>query len=239
MRYQLCLAYFISSYCLVCKGHFYICFTFPHLHLFHSLLLVYSVLFVDCIMAPSCQMLYIDLNWWMKVILCGSSYLYPTHFSLKQSKLPSRPLIMKFSWSEWTLKFMSFIQGWNIEFLCLDLQVAMKLVPDRKKFYELLGGGNLNTDIETFVTTFAPILQENHNFLVRRYSIPPWKLWIVNLTGIELAMIWAYIDGSHDLHDSMCFVLICSMNWRLVLAYYVSVILDVQKSVGMDDLKAS
>lgn len=43
--------------------------------------------------------------------------------------------------------------------------VAMKLVPDRKKFYDLLGGGNLNSEIEKFVSSFSPILQENHNFL--------------------------------------------------------------------------
>lgn len=44
--------------------------------------------------------------------------------------------------------------------------MAMKLVPDRKKFMDLLGGGNLNADMESFVSSFAPLLQENHKFLV-------------------------------------------------------------------------
>ncbi|KAL2610601.1 hypothetical protein R1flu_029174 [Riccia fluitans] len=42
---------------------------------------------------------------------------------------------------------------------------AMNFVPDRKKFFSLLGEGNLNADIENFISTFSPLLQENHNFL--------------------------------------------------------------------------
>ncbi|BBN02654.1 hypothetical protein MPTK1_2g17000 [Marchantia polymorpha subsp. ruderalis] len=72
---------------------------------------------------------------------------------------------------DWTMSqasneaYAGTLKKWHGWMASAAFTVAMKLVPDRKKFYELLGGGNLNTDIETFVTTFAPILQENHNFL--------------------------------------------------------------------------
>lgn len=47
------------------------------------------------------------------------------------------------------------------------LQVAMKLAPDRKKFMDVLGGnGDINADIAKFCTTFPPLLEENHKFLV-------------------------------------------------------------------------
>ena len=48
------------------------------------------------------------------------------------------------------------------------LQVAMKLAPDRKKFMEVIGGsGDIYADIEKFCTSFSPLLEENHKFLVR------------------------------------------------------------------------
>jgi hypothetical protein len=44
----------------------------------------------------------------------------------------------------------------------------MKLAPDRKKFMEVIqGGGDVNSDIEKFCTTFSPYLEENHKFLVK------------------------------------------------------------------------
>lgn len=44
----------------------------------------------------------------------------------------------------------------------------MKLAPDRKKFMDVIGGtGNISADIEKFCTTFSPLLEENHKFLVR------------------------------------------------------------------------
>lgn len=44
----------------------------------------------------------------------------------------------------------------------------MKLAPDRKKFMNVIGGtGDINADIEKFCTTFSPLLEENHKFLVR------------------------------------------------------------------------
>lgn len=50
----------------------------------------------------------------------------------------------------------------------LELQVAMKLAPDRAKFMEVVGGsGDVLSDIEKFCTNFSPLLEENHKFLVR------------------------------------------------------------------------
>ncbi|MCO5579128.1 hypothetical protein L7F22_033442 [Adiantum nelumboides] len=43
--------------------------------------------------------------------------------------------------------------------------VALKLVPERTKFMAVLGEGDLDTDIKNFVVSFAPLLQENHDFL--------------------------------------------------------------------------
>lgn len=44
----------------------------------------------------------------------------------------------------------------------------MKLAPDRKKFMDVIGGsGDVSADMEKFCTTFAPLLAENHKFLVR------------------------------------------------------------------------
>jgi hypothetical protein len=52
------------------------------------------------------------------------------------------------------------------EKFCIMLQVAIKLAPDRNKFMEIIGGGDINADIEKFYSTFAPFLEENHKFLV-------------------------------------------------------------------------
>lgn len=50
----------------------------------------------------------------------------------------------------------------------LELQVAMKLAPDRAKFMAVVGGsGDIMSDIERFCTNFSPLLEENHKFLVR------------------------------------------------------------------------
>lgn len=44
----------------------------------------------------------------------------------------------------------------------------MKLVPDRKKFMEVIGNSeNVNEDIEKFCSSFSPVLKEIHKFLVR------------------------------------------------------------------------
>ncbi|KAL0383637.1 UNVERIFIED_CONTAM: Glycolipid transfer protein 1 [Sesamum calycinum] len=52
-------------------------------------------------------------------------------------------------------------QPWN-----LLSSVAMKLAPDRTKFLEVVGGkGDVKSDIENSLSTFAPFLEENHKFL--------------------------------------------------------------------------
>lgn len=43
--------------------------------------------------------------------------------------------------------------------------VALKLVPERTKFMAVLGEGDLEADIKSFVVSFSPLLQENHEFL--------------------------------------------------------------------------
>ncbi|XP_061985267.1 glycolipid transfer protein 1-like isoform X1 [Populus nigra] len=50
--------------------------------------------------------------------------------------------------------------------------VVMKLVPDRKKFMEVISGpGNVSADMEQFCTTFPPFLEENHKFLPKSMSV--------------------------------------------------------------------
>lgn len=43
--------------------------------------------------------------------------------------------------------------------------VALKLIPERTKFMAVLGEGDLEADIKSFVVSFSPLLQENHEFL--------------------------------------------------------------------------
>lgn len=43
--------------------------------------------------------------------------------------------------------------------------VALKLIPDRTKFMSTVGEGDLEVDIKAFVTSFSPLLRENHIFL--------------------------------------------------------------------------
>ncbi|KAL3685360.1 hypothetical protein R1sor_003382 [Riccia sorocarpa] len=64
-----------------------------------------------------------------------------------------------------TEAYAATLKKWHGWVASAAFTVAMKLVPDRKKFFSLLGDGNLNADIESFISTFSPILQENHNFL--------------------------------------------------------------------------
>ncbi|KAL2633993.1 hypothetical protein R1flu_005472 [Riccia fluitans] len=72
---------------------------------------------------------------------------------------------------DWTMHqacteaYVATLKKWHGWVASAAFSVAMKLVPDRKKFFSLLGEGNLNADIENFISTFSPILQENHNFL--------------------------------------------------------------------------
>eukprot|EP00246_Nothoceros_aenigmaticus_P014954 TRINITY_DN595_c0_g2_i3.p1 TRINITY_DN595_c0_g2~~TRINITY_DN595_c0_g2_i3.p1 ORF type:complete len:178 (+),score=36.16 TRINITY_DN595_c0_g2_i3:66-536(+) len=72
---------------------------------------------------------------------------------------------------DWTLSqaaseaYIATLKKWHGWIASAAFTVAMKLVPDRKKFMDLLGGGNLKADIESFVSSSAPLLHENHKFL--------------------------------------------------------------------------
>lgn len=72
---------------------------------------------------------------------------------------------------DWTMSqaaneaYVATLKKWHGWIASAAFTMAMKLVPDRKKFMDLLGGGNLNADMESFVSSFAPLLQENHKFL--------------------------------------------------------------------------
>lgn len=62
--------------------------------------------------------------------------------------------------------------------LLATLQVAMKLAPERKKFMEVIGGsGDVNSDMDKFCTAFAPLLEENHKFLVRYFQVSQFFPW--------------------------------------------------------------
>ncbi|KAK9724280.1 hypothetical protein RND81_05G060800 [Saponaria officinalis] len=72
---------------------------------------------------------------------------------------------------EWTMSqacsdsYSKTLKKWHGWLASSSFSVAMKLAPDRKKFMEVLGGDAVKGDIETFLTTFTPLLQQNHKFL--------------------------------------------------------------------------
>lgn len=57
------------------------------------------------------------------------------------------------------------LKKWHGWLASSSFSVAMKLAPDRKKFMDVLGSGDVNGDIGKFLEAFTPILQENHKFL--------------------------------------------------------------------------
>ncbi|GAB4843105.1 Glycolipid transfer protein 1 [Ancistrocladus abbreviatus] len=57
------------------------------------------------------------------------------------------------------------LKKWHGWLASSSFSVAMKLAPDRNKFMDVLGGGDIKGDIEKFLATFSPLLQENHKFL--------------------------------------------------------------------------
>lgn len=57
------------------------------------------------------------------------------------------------------------LKKWHGWLASSTFSVAMKLAPDRNKFMEVLGGDAVKGDIEQFLTTFTPLLQQNHKFL--------------------------------------------------------------------------
>ncbi|KAL1367993.1 glycolipid transfer protein 1 isoform X1 [Arachis hypogaea] len=67
-----------------------------------------------------------------------------------------------------TESYNNTLKKWHGWLASSSFGVVMKLVPDRKKFMEVLGGGgNLNADMEKFCATLSPLLEENHKFLAR------------------------------------------------------------------------
>ncbi|XP_024401436.1 glycolipid transfer protein 1 [Physcomitrium patens] len=73
--------------------------------------------------------------------------------------------------SDWTMSqcataaYTSTLKKYHGWIASTAFTVAMKLVPERSKFYETLALGNSTADMERFVTEFSPILAENHEFL--------------------------------------------------------------------------
>ncbi|KAK3015938.1 hypothetical protein RJ639_005753 [Escallonia herrerae] len=58
------------------------------------------------------------------------------------------------------------LKKWHGWLASSSFTVAIKLVPDRKKFMEVIGGtGNIQADMKRFCTNFSPILKEIHRFL--------------------------------------------------------------------------
>ncbi|KAK1362572.1 Glycolipid transfer protein 1 [Heracleum sosnowskyi] len=58
------------------------------------------------------------------------------------------------------------LKKWHGWLASSSFTVAIKLVPDRKRFLEVLGGAeNIQADMENFCTEFSPILRGIHKFL--------------------------------------------------------------------------
>ncbi|THG10240.1 hypothetical protein TEA_003642 [Camellia sinensis var. sinensis] len=75
---------------------------------------------------------------------------------------------------DWTMtqactdSYSKTLKKWHGWLASSSFTVAIKLAPDRKKFMEVIGSsGDIHADMENFCTTFTPILQEIHKFLVR------------------------------------------------------------------------
>uniref|UniRef100_A0A7N0TKI9 Glycolipid transfer protein domain-containing protein n=1 Tax=Kalanchoe fedtschenkoi TaxID=63787 RepID=A0A7N0TKI9_KALFE len=59
------------------------------------------------------------------------------------------------------------LKKWHGWLASSTFSMAMKLAPDRKKFMDVMGGtGDINADIQAFCANFAPLLVENHTFLI-------------------------------------------------------------------------
>ncbi|XP_074304631.1 glycolipid transfer protein 1-like [Silene latifolia] len=73
--------------------------------------------------------------------------------------------------ADWTMSqactdsYSKTLKKWHGWLASSSFTVAMKLAPDRKKFMEVLGGDAVKGDIESFLITFTPLLQQNHKFL--------------------------------------------------------------------------
>lgn len=56
----------------------------------------------------------------------------------------------------------------------------MKLVPDRKKFMEIIGTGDIGSDVEKFCDGFSSVLAENHKFLVT-FFLPYFMFYMIQI----------------------------------------------------------
>ncbi|KAM7277817.1 hypothetical protein ACFE04_004951 [Oxalis oulophora] len=73
---------------------------------------------------------------------------------------------------DWTMSqcctdsYSKTLKKWHGWLASSSFTLAMKLAPDRSKFMEIISGtGNVNADMESFCSNFAPFLEENHKFL--------------------------------------------------------------------------
>lgn len=64
-----------------------------------------------------------------------------------------------------TDSYTKTLKKWHGWLASSTFSMAMKLAPDRTKFMEVLGGDAVKCDIEQFLATFTPLLEENHQFL--------------------------------------------------------------------------
>ncbi|KAH1259735.1 Glycolipid transfer protein 1 [Glycine max] len=103
------------------------------------------------------------------------------------------------------------LKKWHGWLASSSFTVVMKLAPDRKKFMDVIGGtGNISADIEKFCTTFSPLLEENHKFLVRTNIS-----WIVFMLKNEL------------------------LTFKTFISEFIKLALFEQARFGLDDMKAS
>ena len=57
------------------------------------------------------------------------------------------------------------LKNWHNWLASSTFNAALNLVPNRKKFMEAIGTGDLSSDIEIFCTSFSAVLAENHKVL--------------------------------------------------------------------------
>ncbi|XP_057965397.1 glycolipid transfer protein 1-like [Malania oleifera] len=83
--------------------------------------------------------------------------------------------------ADWTMSqactsaYKKTLKKWHGFLERSSFSVALKVIPDRKKFMDIIGGtGDINSDIEQLCTNFAPLLEENHRFLAS-IGMDDWK----------------------------------------------------------------
>ncbi|KAJ3689445.1 hypothetical protein LUZ61_018609 [Rhynchospora tenuis] len=64
-----------------------------------------------------------------------------------------------------TISYNKTLKRWHGWLTSSSFMVALKVVPERKKVIQILGGPNANTEIERFCTQFVPMLEANHKLL--------------------------------------------------------------------------